>query len=145
MSNVAVAIALVLTTFIPFARGYAATPKGDYELQERCGKRAEEEFRREWGNGITNTKEGQSIASYRNHYNSQLNKCFYLLTNQSVPSKDNKSRPSKQITLLDINENKEYGFFFKFNDGPLMDCAVAGKKCASQTEWEALVAPYMGD
>ncbi|MBI2748638.1 MAG: hypothetical protein HYX43_04660 [Burkholderiales bacterium] len=50
-----------------------------YELSERCGKTASEEFRREWKNGIVNTETGQMTAGYANHYNSKLNKCFYLL------------------------------------------------------------------
>ena len=142
---VAACHALPLLALFPCSA--SAGPREDYELQERCGKRAEESFRREWGSGgVTNTPDGQAIASYRNHYNGSLNKCFVLLTYQSIPFKDKKARPSKQITLYDINESKDYGFFFKFNDnGSPTDCRVAGKSCRSEAEWETLIAPYMGD
>ena len=57
----------------------ALSKRQAYELSERCGKTAGEEFRREWKGGIVNTATGQMTASFRNHYNSKLNKCFYLL------------------------------------------------------------------
>jgi hypothetical protein len=125
----------------------AATSKEDYELQERCGVRAEERFRREWGKeGPVNTSDGQAIVSYRNHYNSRLNKCLALITYKSLPFKAKPPRVSKQMTLFDVNANQDYGFYFKFDDEPSpSDCKVEGKACGSEQEWEALVAPYMSE
>ncbi len=58
-------------TFSPFANNYAQI-KEEYELQERCGKRAEERFRQAYGNETT-------AVSYTNHYNRRLNKCLILV------------------------------------------------------------------
>jgi hypothetical protein len=57
---------------------YAATvtAKEEYELQARCGKQTEEFHKKEFGDGIVTTKDGQAIVSYTNHYNKKLNKCF---------------------------------------------------------------------
>ena len=49
-----------------------------YELQERCGKQASETFQKEWGANVVNTKDGQTLANFENHYNAHLNKCIYL-------------------------------------------------------------------
>jgi hypothetical protein len=123
---------------------YAASAKEEYELQERCGKRAEEFFKQGYGNGINNTKDGQSIDGYTNHYNKKMNKCFFLLTTSYFPYKDKKTSNSIFITLFDINEQKEYGSFFKrLNDNFGFVCKVSDKVCHSQDEWEALVKPYM--
>lgn len=123
---------------------HAASPKEEYDLQERCGKRAEEYFKREYGNGISNTKDGQSMTVYTNHYNKKLNKCFILLTTTNVTYKDKKVSSSTFRSLYDINENKEYGIFFKRdNDNFVFECKVSDKVCNSEDEWEALIKPYM--
>src|SRR5450759_2885071 len=85
MDRVLLIATFVLVWFGLAVNSHAGTAKEDYELQERCGKRADELFKREYGNtGITNTKDGQAIAGYKNHYNSKLNKCFVLLTYRAV-------------------------------------------------------------
>jgi hypothetical protein len=123
---------------------HAASTKEEYELQERCGKRAEEFFNRGYGNGISNTKDGQSISGYTSHYNKKMNKCFFLLTTSDLPYKDKKKSASTFITLIDINEQKEYGNFFKrLKDNFGFVCKVADKVCNSQDEWDALIKPYM--
>ena len=126
------------------ATSLAATSKEVYELQERCGKRSEEFFERYYGNGILNTEDGTSITKYRNHYNTKLNKCFVLLSFQDIPHKDKSKRPSTSMTLLDINENREYAHFFQTvgEQHPWL-CEVVDKLCSSQGEWNSLVYPYM--
>jgi hypothetical protein len=54
-------------------------------LQERCGKLAAEVFAKEWGTGVSNSEDGQTIADYRNHYNFRLKKCFYLELSATFP------------------------------------------------------------
>lgn len=123
---------------------YAASTKEEYDLQERCGKRADEFFKREYGNGISNNKDGQSISGYTNHYNKKLNKCFFLLTTSDLPYKDKKNSASTFITLFNINEQKEYGNYFKrLKDNFGFVCKVSDKVCHTQDEWEALIKPYM--
>src|SRR5262245_32857109 len=56
----------------------AQSNKELYELQERCGKRAEEFFRREYGTGSPKTEYGITMSfNYENHYSARLNKCFF--------------------------------------------------------------------
>jgi hypothetical protein len=48
------------------------------------------------------------------------------------------------MTLFDINENKEYGEFFKRSDmGNPAQCYVQQKSCRSESEWQELLRPYM--
>lgn len=92
-----------------FTITYAASSKEEYELQERCGKRTEELFKRDFGNGINNTDDGYSLDSYSNHYNKKLNKCFILLT--SIGHSKKYESDSTSYALYDVNENKEYGSY----------------------------------
>lgn len=146
MIRLALTAILILAGLVPFYESYADPLKEEYELQERCGKRAEEVFKSGYGStGITNTKEGQAIAGYRNHYNKKLNKCFFLLTYRDIPYKK-KQAGSVLISLYDINENREYGSFFKRDtDSHPTECTVSGKACHSEQEWVALVSPYMDE
>lgn len=133
-------------TFPLFTKSYAAPTKDEYELQERCGKRAEELFKKEYDGYIVSNETGTMISNYTNHYNRKLNKCFILVT-QTFISKDKETREklgiSTETNLVDINENRPYGHFFKFSQGGLTVCEVLGKHCSSQNEWDALVKPYM--
>lgn len=133
-------------SFSLFANTYAASIEEQYELQERCSKRAEELFKKECGNYIVSNEAGTTMSNYTNHYNRKLNKCFILVTQTSIP-KDKEAMEkwgvSTYKTLWDINENKLYGSFFKFSKDGLTDCEVLGKHCSSEYEWDALVKPYM--
>ena len=122
---------------------HAATPtaKEEYELQARCGQQSRDEFTKEFGNGIINTRNGQDLASFKNHYNKRLNKCFYLLRYASYTIKGkNAGAVSELIWLWDLNENNEIGTY----TGSMV-CQVAGVPCKSKAEWDALVKPYMSD
>ena len=132
--------------FSLFPNSYAASTKEEYELQERCSKRTEDLFKKEYGNYIVSNEAGTTTSNYTNHYNRKLNKCFILVTQTHIP-KDKETREklgvSIEKTLVDINENKLYGHFFKFSNGGLTVCKVLGKHCSSDNEWNALVMPYM--
>jgi hypothetical protein len=126
-----------------FGNAYAASSKEDYELQERCGKRAEERFKSAYGNGISKYEENTIMSDYTNHYNTKLNKCFVLTTSTIIPKKEKESG-SYSKDLWDINENKNYGSFSKFIVGDkLTSCRVLNKFCASEAEWDALIKPYI--
>ena len=110
-----------------------------YELQDKCRKTTEDVFKKEWGSGVVSTKDGQMIASYSNHYNKKLNKCFYLLNSTNVTK-----RYSLQMTSLwDIQDNKSYGEFNVDSKG--MFCSVGEKQCKSKDEFESLIKSYMND
>ena len=99
-----VAFALATTLFV-MSGAFAEPNKEQYELQERCGIRAEEAFKSDYaGGGVTNTDEGQNMTSYQNHYSTRLNKCFILIIVTSVNYKKQPQYISTLITLFDLNE-----------------------------------------
>jgi hypothetical protein len=147
MNRVHLTIALAATVIT--TRVTAEPNKEQYELQERCGKRAEQMFKSDnpgqsGGSITTNTDNGQDITTYQNHYSATLNKCFYLLIVTGVNYKEHPQYTTTLMTLLDLNENKEYGTFFKRSDmaGPA-HCNVQQNSCRSEREWQELLKPYM--
>jgi hypothetical protein len=148
MKRACLSFAVAATILTP--AGASEEPnKEQYELQERCGKRAEQVFKNDnpgqsGGGVVTNTDEGQNITSYQNHYSATLNKCFYLTTTTGVNYKKQPQYTTTLMTLFDLNENKEYGTFFKRSDmGVPVQCNVQQKICHSQSEWEEFLKPYM--
>jgi hypothetical protein len=133
-------LSLFLPTYI-----YSSSTKEDYELHEKCGKRCEEVFKKEYGKGITSDKSGQMMSNYQNHYNKKLNKCFINITTTNYP-KDKKTDILIMKNLWDVNENKEYGSFIRWRKSSTPnDCRVLDKSCGSENEWDLLVKPYMED
>jgi hypothetical protein len=147
MSRPALAVILLLLSGFA-ATGYAEPNKVQYELQERCAKRASEFFQKEYGNGIEdNGGGGQNYTYFVNHYNARLNKCFISWTRYFfLPKGDPPNSIRKERSVVDVNERREYGYFEKFNEGA-PGCRVEGKLCHvdSESEWEALIKPYMDD
>ncbi len=134
-------VALVGAYFFTNA-SYAEPNKVLYELQERCGKQASETFKKEWGANFSNTSEGQTVANYENHYNTRLNKCFYLEMALTFPgTKDRKT--STSLRLFDLHENREFGSYFRFDGGSVMQCMVGETSCRTEQEWRALTKPFM--
>jgi hypothetical protein len=133
--TVAIAGLLCSSTYV------SAQPNKElYELQERCGKRAEEFFRREYGPAFSKDRQ---MFNYENHYSSRLNKCF-LLEIADVYEKG-KSASTKNMRLFDFNENREYGTFVGGicdGCGP-MACLVQDQVCQSESEWRQLLKPFM--
>lgn len=137
-------IILIAGCFVSLSSAHGQTPKEDYALQERCGKRAEEIFKGDWGGGISSTADTFTIARYTNHYNKKLNRCFYLLSSTTITTKgDNKSKVIQEA-LYDINENKEYGSLTKEDADRLpFSCNMQGIDCRSKQEWDYLIKPFM--
>jgi hypothetical protein len=120
--------------------------KVESELRERCGKRTEEIWKEKFGmDDISNTKEGQVISKYENHYNPTLDKCFYLTRSNIV----GKKKVTKVERLFDVDENKEYGRFTGGNGDTFHICVMfVGKgthKCSSEDEWRGFIKQYMED
>jgi hypothetical protein len=134
-----------VTIFFCFHLNALAGSKEDYQLEERCGKRAAERFKEGYGKGSWSDKDTSYTANYINHYNRKLNKCFVLLIGVTIRKNDKENLGTgTDKTLWDINENKQYGIFFKFsNMSEPTTCEVLGKFCYSETEWDSLVNPYM--
>jgi hypothetical protein len=110
------------------------------ELQEQCGKRSNEFFNKEYGNGTIKTKDGTTTSYYTNHYNKKQNKCLLLLKSAYILN-DKKKGNKYSENLLDIDENQEYGYFI--NNGKNIVCFVLDKECKSTEGWDLLVKPYM--
>ena len=93
---------------LAFATGaQAQTAKEKYELSAQCRKQAAETFRKD-GKGQFPSKR----ANYENHYNSRLNKCFYIeITN----TYERKIGLSRVMRLYDLHENREIGALLSHN------------------------------
>jgi hypothetical protein len=145
-----VVVLLLTGTFA--ARAEDRSKKEEYELQERCGKRAEELFRRDWGNsGIVKGKDSTTTANFENHYNTKLNKCFEKLETIVIP---HQARSFDSITtrhIFDVNEQRTYAilmYSYRSAGGGgfhILTCDVAGKSCDSEKEWQAMASHYMDE
>jgi hypothetical protein len=115
---------------------YAQPNKVQYELQERCGKRATELFEKDFPPEKVTTV----VATFENHYNPRMNKCFMVEESTSY-FRDDKNKPMsiKILILIDVNDNKVVGNF-----DPLQ-CTVQEKVCRSEQEWRSLIKPFMQD
>jgi len=137
-------ISVAIAGLLCFSTNISAQPnKKLYELQERCGKRAAEVFALEYSS-VADSKDGQTLFNYENHYSARLNKCFFLEI--AISYEKEKSTSSKIMRLFDLNENKVYGTFVS---GPTestpVTCVVRGKDCQSESEWRQLLKPFMED
>jgi hypothetical protein len=110
----------------------AQSRKEIYELEERCGRRAEQIFQKDFPQD-----QRKGFESFENHYNVRLNKCFLLEENSMVITDAGKSHHSKLLTLVDVNDNKIYGSFSPLN------CDVQDKQCRSEQEFRTLIRPFM--
>jgi hypothetical protein len=154
---------VLVAAFVPLSLGLIPHPvlsapdAVQYELQERCGKRAAEVFEKDHPQAIENVEDGQTNSSYRNHYDPDLNKCFLLQTTVYIGKKNGTRVAWKDETLIDVNDNKEYGNLIKRtvdehgailmpnDDSGLMICMVFGLHCVSERQWEQMIGRYMGD
>ena|ERR1700733_8851554 len=140
MTRLLLAAVLALGAVTLPVNGYAQPDKVAYELQERCGKRAEQVWQKDYGQNITTDQYGTIIANYENHYNAKLNKCFMLEDATSLPKGGGQS--FKTLMLIDVNENKIYG---TFTNAGAVQCDLEGRACRSELDWRQLVAPFMNE
>lgn len=112
----------------------AQNRKEIYELQERCGKRAEQIFEKDFPLG-----DRKGLERFENHYNVRLNRCFMLEENTMITKDAGKSYTMKLLTLVDVNDNKIYGSFSPLN------CDVQNTTCKSEQEFRALIRQFMED
>lgn len=119
---------------------HAQPNKELYDLQARCGEQAVRAFKQDY-TSVTRTKEGATqLSKYENHFSAQFNRCFFL----EIVSFYGKSGTSTSMRLFDLNENKQYGSYFKLGSD-VMDCQVRDKQCSSEEEWRKLAKPYLED
>lgn len=103
---------------------WAQNRKEIYELQERCGRRAEQIFEKDFPVG-----ERKGLESFENHYNVRVNRCFILAETTMTAKDAGKSYGMKLPTLIDVNDNKIYGSFSPLN------CDVQNTTCKSEQEF----------
>jgi hypothetical protein len=101
------------------------------ELQEKCAKQAREGFKLlGWDKHET--------ASFSNHYNAKLNKCFLQIEDTNTEM--------TWDTVSDAFEGKVYAVLGLHGDG-VRKCSVTlpseEKTCHSKEEFSALVKQYM--
>lgn len=119
-----------------FASAAYAQDKAAYELAERCRRTSAEVFAKDFPKDEVASR--NMVASYENHYNRKLNKCF-IIERSVTWSKDTASLgPLVIMYLLDVQENKTYGEFLG-----QMNCEVGVKKCSTEEGWKELARPYM--
>jgi len=123
----------VLLSVVLATGAQAQSLKEKYELSERCGKLAAETFAKD--------QEDQSPsgrANYENHYNSRLNKCFYM----EVTNHERGKEPLRAMRLYDLSEGREIAGYHEWGNA-LVYCWVQGKYCRNEEEWRALIKPFM--
>lgn len=96
----------------------------DYKLQERCSKSAKDFFQ--------NKYQGRPLASYENHYNRKMNKCFILLIDPAFNTVQ---------YLYDVNENKLYGSLY--GSAGWYFLPEGNHDDVSSDKWYSLVKSYM--
>jgi hypothetical protein len=129
---------IIAASLVLIGSAQAQSLKEKYELSERCGKQAAEVFAKEW-EAPDYYSVANVMASYENHYNSQLDKCFYLLTSTGKSG-------TKIMALFDLNENKDYGLYVGTAEAKEpIQCYVQTSDCRSDEEWRALIKPLMED
>jgi hypothetical protein len=126
---------------------WAASKKEEYELQERCGQQAKELFNQEYSNRYEKIGKYTRLADFRNHYNIKLNKCIVVITERNFIGKPASDPLSTEITILDLNENRKFGWFLQISgkESSVVNCDVADEVCHSRSQWELLIEPYMSD
>jgi hypothetical protein len=109
------------------------------------GNEPQEVFKREYGRTMQ-TKDGQIIFNYENHYSPRLNKCFFLEIAVSYEVQNGKRESTRVLRLIDLNDNKEYGIYMGDLDGsgPTV-CTVRERVCRFEAEWRELIKPFMED
>lgn len=105
------------------------------ELAAQCERTSADKFRRDWP-----ARESGPAAEYSAHFNRKLKACFYVVTITGE---------KRRKTLVDIGENEVYGEFkgaavADTPDSQVPDtCHVEAMYCASEREWNVLVARYL--
>jgi hypothetical protein len=113
------------------------------ELSQQCAKMSRDQFRRALKDGIEKSGDEKLTAQFTNHYNANLDTCFYLLTVASAGT--------LKKMLFDVNGGELYGEYLgpAIIESPAASrpkaCRVESLYCASGGEWEVLVRPYMED
>lgn len=121
---------LVLLTVLSFLTPISVKAQSTLTLQEKCAEGARKWFK---------DHSSEVIYGHSSHYNKKLDKCFirvdYFFSETEW----------QLVQLHDAFDWRLIGSCFQRKDGTLVGCYVGTKMCASRTEFEALIKPYMED
>jgi hypothetical protein len=83
------------------------------------------------------------VLCFSESWRSTLMLAHYGDKHKGIPFNE-KNEMITKMTLIDINEKKEYGTYNKFSsDKNPSSCVVAEKDCSTDAEWESLLKPFM--
>ena len=126
-------LATALLSLILATGAQAQTAKEKYDLQTQCARQAAEVFKKE---------SNSEAMNYEDHYNSRLNKCFYIEITNGY--NEHLEASVKDMMLYDLNENRVLASYHR--RGNRVDlCVVEQKQCRTEEEWRALIKPFMED
>ena len=130
---------------------YASQKSELYDLQEKCGRRAEELYMNEFtvnplsdqGDQDNQGNHGEfGLFSYVNHYNAKLNRCYMLVSSQS--NLDENTGSNLAIQLIDVNEHNAIAFYSAgSNNKEPTECFLRDRECHSLEEWKKLIKPFI--
>lgn len=117
--------------------------KTDYELQERCGRRAEDIFSKP---NIVGLADSVSKERFEGHYNTSLNKCFMRIYGLEMHTYDE--------FLYEVNEQKVYAYYYfktnvrtldwkKNHGGFILGSDGIEKDIESMSEWQSYIHKMM--
>ena len=116
-----------------------------FERQQKCYAQARKAFMQ------SGFKDNDPLASYQNHYNVKLNKCFTVFTSTAIVG----PTVTTVRTVFDAFEGKDYGNYISYNPGDKKYWEVFPSKCEviqpsgeaqicrSDDEFSVLVKAYM--
>lgn len=144
-------ILFAFSSFLNVATASSEPNKIEYELSEKCSKSSELMFNQKHQSNIENTKEGQMVSGFENHYNSDLNKCFYMESNTIINGK----KGTIYTELYDLNDNKIIATLlydpatckgaYSSSDCPIFMCIVGNEKCSTTKEFQKAIKKFMGE
>jgi hypothetical protein len=124
----------------------ATTQATALDLQAKCANQADETYKEGgW--------QGDNYASYSDHYNSALGKCFILIENTDL--KTNPNGEYKSESLYDAFELRDYGDYLELTYYDLTKAPVLGEcmitqpdgtqaSCQTEGEFKKAVEYFMG-
>lgn len=137
------AVAATVLFSICTVLAHAASDKEIDRLSERCAKRTADIFEKDYPSKSWKEQDGSSwTIRYEKHYNTKLEKCF-MLTRTLLTGSDKESVNNSYL-LVNVDENRECGEYLDFKKTDVT-CYIFNKSCKSQSEWDALVKPYMSE
>jgi hypothetical protein len=136
------------------AFGFAAGNQEEHAQEERCGKLASAYFSKDYVEGVARndytdpnthkTLYDETRSSFVGHYNNSANKCYVAIQIENSTRLEKAENSATWISLTKITGSGAVGMFHQSSPSPYADvCFIGPQSCASRSEWNALLKPYM--